>query len=248
MHISRRRFLTGGEVLGRWRKIIIFLTITVYACNRALTPFVKILMWFRKVKWGKNVQIIGCRQIVIRGGLKIGDSTVVTINARRLPFGKLYCRDSLIGRNNFISVGRKMFLGRYFFSSNNCNLLCATHNYSDPLKSYEIAPVMAKSRIWIQDNVFIGADVKIVGNVKIGYGSFVNSNAVIVSDVPPLSFVSGIPSKVVKRFDWRFKKWVNSEGFNDSTLPGYGVFRKQLAERTIYFNPHAYTCKAGWIY
>ena len=205
-NIGLERFSIGRERLGRWGKIIILFIAIVYVCHKALTPFLKLLMWFRKVKWGKNVQIIGCRRIVIGGGLKIGDFTVVTINERRLPFGKLYCRDSSIGRNNFISVDRKMFLGRYFFSSNNCTLLCATHNYSDPLRSYEIAPVIAKSRIWIQDNVFIGSDVKIIRNIKIGYGSFVNANAIIVSDVPPLSFVSGVPSKVVKRFDWRLKK------------------------------------------
>ena len=49
----------------------------------------------------------------------------------------------------------------------------------------------------VEKNVMIGAGAKILGPIRIGRGSIIGANAVVLHDVPPLSIVAGIPARVV---------------------------------------------------
>lgn len=49
----------------------------------------------------------------------------------------------------------------------------------------------------VEKNVMIGAGAKVLGPIRIGRGSIIGANAVVLHDVPPLSIVAGIPARVV---------------------------------------------------
>jgi serine O-acetyltransferase len=51
----------------------------------------------------------------------------------------------------------------------------------------------------IKDNVVVGADATILGNIIIGENVKIGAGSVVVKDVPPDSTVVGVPGKVVKR-------------------------------------------------
>jgi serine O-acetyltransferase len=51
----------------------------------------------------------------------------------------------------------------------------------------------------IEDNVYIGAGAKILGNVKVGSGSIIGANAVVVKDVPPRCMVVGVPARIIRQ-------------------------------------------------
>lgn len=51
----------------------------------------------------------------------------------------------------------------------------------------------------IEDRCVLGAGAKILGNIRIGSGSRVGANSVVIRDVPPHSTVVGIPGKVVSK-------------------------------------------------
>lgn len=54
----------------------------------------------------------------------------------------------------------------------------------------------------IGNDVWIGANVVVIGGVKIGNGAVIAAGAVVVKDVPPFTLVGGVPAKVIKsRFD-----------------------------------------------
>lgn len=55
------------------------------------------------------------------------------------------------------------------------------------------------------DNVMVGAGAKILGPVKIGSGSKIAANAVVLNGVPENSTAVGIPAKVVRRDGVRVK-------------------------------------------
>ena len=76
--------------------------------------------------------------------------------------------------------------------------------------------VEKKNKIVIEDNVCLGAGVTICGNVKIGFGSIIGADAVVVSDIPPLSIAVGSPAKVIKRFDSNEKKWKQINEYKES--------------------------------
>lgn len=48
----------------------------------------------------------------------------------------------------------------------------------------------------IEDNVTIGARVVICPGLRIGTGSFIAAGAVVTKDIPPKSFVKGVPGRV----------------------------------------------------
>lgn len=53
----------------------------------------------------------------------------------------------------------------------------------------------------IGDNVSIGANVCIIGNIKVGNDSIIGAGSVIVKDIPPFSVVVGNLGKVIKSID-----------------------------------------------
>tara|TARA_R110000764_G_scaffold126511_1_gene214123 strand:- start:9834 stop:10496 length:663 start_codon:yes stop_codon:yes gene_type:complete len=54
----------------------------------------------------------------------------------------------------------------------------------------------------IGNDVWIGANVIVIGGVKIGNGAVIAAGAVVVKDVPAYALVGGVPAKVIK---FRFK-------------------------------------------
>lgn len=51
----------------------------------------------------------------------------------------------------------------------------------------------------IKDNVTIGPNVCIIGDITIGEGAIIGAGAVVVKDVPPHSVVVGNPARVIKK-------------------------------------------------
>ncbi|MFK3968955.1 serine acetyltransferase [Ensifer adhaerens] len=51
----------------------------------------------------------------------------------------------------------------------------------------------------IEDYVYIGTGAKVLGGVTIGAMSIIGANAVVTSDIPPLSVAAGIPAKVLSQ-------------------------------------------------
>jgi serine O-acetyltransferase len=50
----------------------------------------------------------------------------------------------------------------------------------------------------IEDDVYIGAGAKILGNITVGHSSVVGVNAVVLQTVPPGSIVVGVPARVIR--------------------------------------------------
>ncbi len=53
----------------------------------------------------------------------------------------------------------------------------------------------------IGDDVYLGAGAKVIGNVKVGAGSSVAANSLVIADVPEGSTVMGVPARVMFRPD-----------------------------------------------
>jgi len=64
----------------------------------------------------------------------------------------------------------------------------------------------------IEDNCYIGPGAKVLGPIRIGEGSLVGANAVVINDVPPRSVVAGVPARVI-RSDVNIKEAYSVEEF-----------------------------------
>lgn len=59
--------------------------------------------------------------------------------------------------------------------------------------------VRGKRHPTLEDGVVVGAGAKILGDIRIGAGSRVGANAVVVRPVPPGSVVVGVPGEVLRK-------------------------------------------------
>jgi acetyltransferase-like isoleucine patch superfamily enzyme len=55
--------------------------------------------------------------------------------------------------------------------------------------------------IVIQSNVWIATGATILGGVTVGENSVVGAGAVVTKDVPPGTFVAGVPARVIRRLE-----------------------------------------------
>lgn len=55
--------------------------------------------------------------------------------------------------------------------------------------------------IEVMDNVFIGSNMTILNNVRIGPNAIIAAGSVVNKDVPPNSIAAGVPARVIGSFD-----------------------------------------------
>jgi acetyltransferase-like isoleucine patch superfamily enzyme len=76
----------------------------------------------------------------------------------------------------------------------NVNIITAGH----PLEPANRRAYIEAKPIIIERNVWIATAATILGGVRIGENSVVGAGAVVTKDVPPNSFVAGVPAQVIR--------------------------------------------------
>jgi acetyltransferase-like isoleucine patch superfamily enzyme len=152
-----------------------------------------------------------------RNKIKIGKNVVIERNA------VLYCVSSYAGVsfNPEIIIDSGVYIN-YGFNATTCskisigknvtvgpNVFMSTfnHGYTSIDTPVNLQPLRDKGHITIGDGSWIGNNVTIIGDVKIGRNSVIGAGSVVVHDVADYSVAVGSPAKVVKRFNGHF--WEN---------------------------------------
>jgi acetyltransferase-like isoleucine patch superfamily enzyme len=136
-----------------------------------------------RIEISDNVMISRSSIIDNKGGghIKIGANSRISFNC------------SLISASN-IEIGKNVLIGGYTY------LIGQGHHKFDRTD----IPILAqehesKGGIIIEDDVLIGADVKILDGVRIGKGSVIGAGAVVTKNLPPYSIAVGIPARVINK-------------------------------------------------
>lgn len=115
-------------------------------------------------------------------------------------------KNTVLGSNvNFngleITGTGEVIVGNNFHSGRDCLLITQFHKYdgadSIPYSSHEY---VIKS-ICIEDNVWLGDRVIILGGVTLGEGSIIQAGSVVVNSIPAYSIAGGHPARVFKTRD-----------------------------------------------
>lgn len=91
-------------------------------------------------------------------------------------------------------------IGNYFHSGKNCQIITQNHNY-DNGQMIPYDRTIVKKTVIIDDCVWLGNNVIILGNVHIGEGAVIQAGSVVVSDIPCYAVAGGNPAKVFKMRD-----------------------------------------------
>lgn len=122
----------------------------------------------------------------------------------RFPANCFIGEGSIIGDNVILDAREGIEIGEDVNFSSNVSIWTLQHDYRDPLfkcNPEHYGPVLINNRVWIGPNVII------LPNVKIGEGAVVAAGSVVTKDVPPFALVGGIPAKVIgsRPKDLRYK-------------------------------------------
>lgn len=148
--------------------------------------------WLARVWARSTIRIVGGGSVSIGPGSQIHDYAMLmtyggdirlgggcTVN----PFCVLYGHGGLT-------------IGNHVRIATHCVIIPANHNFNDLDK-----PIwqQAETRVGIviEDDVWIGAGVRVMDGVRIGHGSVIGAGAVVTKSIPPGSVAVGVPARVI---------------------------------------------------
>lgn len=122
-----------------------------------------------------------------------------------IDFNAVYVHPEKMSFGNNVFINRQSFFSGNIVFNNNImvgpRLMAFSNNHTfgklgKSIMSYN--KEYSWGQITIQDECWLGADVKIFGNVTIGFGSVIAGGAVITKSVPPFSLVVG-SNKIIRK-------------------------------------------------
>jgi serine acetyltransferase len=94
----------------------------------------------------------------------------------------------------------KVTVGNNFHSGMECMIITDIHNYDHgTMIPYDDTYVVKD--VVIEDNVWLGSRIIILGGVTIGEGAIIQAGSVVVSNIPKYAIAGGHPAKVFKSRD-----------------------------------------------
>jgi len=114
-------------------------------------------------------------------------------------------KNTVLGKNvNFngmrIKGNGKVYVGSNFHSGDGCLLITSIHNY-DSGNAIPYDQTNLDKDIVIEDNVWLGDRVILLGGVTIGEGAIIQAGSVVVKNIPAYAVAGGHPARVFKYRD-----------------------------------------------
>lgn len=136
--------------------------------------------------------------------IKVGDRTILSNNVMlsskdgSITIG----RDVGINAQTIIqsTTGNGVRIGDDSVIGQRC-LIIGGGNYdiSDPERLTRVSPISEDGGVIIEENVWLGATVSVLGGVTVARGSVAGAGALLSRSVPPYSVCMGIPADVVRK-------------------------------------------------
>lgn len=105
---------------------------------------------------------------------------------------------TFLGENvnfNGIKIGGcgEVRIGNNFHSGTECSIISQNHNYEGDKIPYDSTYICKD--VTIEDNVWFGNRVIILGGVTIGEGAIIQAGSVVVKDIPKYAIAGGAPAQ-----------------------------------------------------
>jgi len=137
-------------------------------------------------KWELSKVLSHNNEIYIGGSTSLSKNTILSKNPN---FNGL----------KILGTGKVIF-GDNFHSGTDCQIITSYHNY-DKGDSLPYDNTNITKDVTIENNVWLGNNVIILGGLTLGEGSIIQAGAVVVTDIPKFAIAGGNPAKVFKYRD-----------------------------------------------
>jgi acetyltransferase-like isoleucine patch superfamily enzyme len=156
----------------------------------------------RRIRLGERVMIgEGCFLDAhsLTGRITLGDDVWLSRGCYVLAH-----RDAEVQIDDRAYIGHRCLLygtaglrvGQDVLMANDVQLICGNHTFARRDLPIRAQPTEERP-IAIEDDVWLGASVIVLGGVTVGRGSVVGAGAVVTRSLPPYSIARGVPAKIV---------------------------------------------------
>jgi acetyltransferase-like isoleucine patch superfamily enzyme len=140
--------------------------------------YIKTKGHLNSVKLGESVTLDRFVAIDTDGGdVEIGNSTYIGPQVR-------------LDGPGFIKIGRDCMIASY------STLVAGNHIFSDRTRPIREQGMTYKG-ITVEDDCWLGSEVRVLDGVTIGQGSVIGDGSVVTKDIPSYSIAVGVPAKVI---------------------------------------------------
>lgn len=149
-----------------------------------------------KCSIGVGFYFTGIRNINIIDKVFIGNSCCFNSESGAIDIGDNthFNHGVILGADaGEIIIGKNVMIGPYVV------MRASNHRFDKVPDELIINQGHDSGKIFVCDDVWIGANVTILKGVTVGEHSIVAAGAVVTKDVPPCSIVAGVPAKVIKK-------------------------------------------------
>jgi acetyltransferase-like isoleucine patch superfamily enzyme len=103
----------------------------------------------------------------------------------------------------FVSVVESVEIGAGTALSNGVFVSDGQHRFDGPPTPFLHQGMWSKGPLRIGENVWVGVNAAVMGNVTIGDWSIIGANSVVTHDVPPGCVAVGTPARVIRELPFR---------------------------------------------
>jgi acetyltransferase-like isoleucine patch superfamily enzyme len=157
----------------------------------------------RCIKIGRNVSIYGGLWLEALNNYR-GQRFDPTI---LIGDGVSFSKDVHVTCVKSVVIGSNVLFGSRVYVSDHNHGRYSGINQSYPDTAPADRELALGGAVVIEDNVWIGDNVVILGPARIGAGSVVAANSVVKGDIPSATMIAGAPAKAIRRFDAEMKIW-----------------------------------------
>jgi maltose O-acetyltransferase len=166
---------------------------------------------------------------------EIGDSCIIHHNCWISHGDKLVIKNNVqIHGSTILHCQGGLYIGNNVGIATGCLILTADHAFRDG-SAIPYGPTMEAKPVYINDNVWIGANVCILPGTEIGEGAIVGVGSVVMKDVPPCAIVFGNPARIIGyRDEAKYEKCKSEKRFvkhqycDKIVVPKYTQIRPKL--------------------
>jgi acetyltransferase-like isoleucine patch superfamily enzyme len=134
--------------------------------------------------------------------------------------GQLIIEDNaIIGSHaNLRATGGKIYIGKNALIAQQVSLIASNHKISNDRPYWDAPWDEAKTGVFIDENVWIGAGVTVLPGCSIGKNSVIGAGSVVTKSIPANEIWVGVPAKKLKDID-------GTEGVNSTARDGLRLER-----------------------
>jgi acetyltransferase-like isoleucine patch superfamily enzyme len=126
-----------------------------------------------------------------------------------------FTKNTIIGNNchfNGMQVNGngEVHFGNNFHSGKECQIFTSYHNYDFGV-AIPYDNTFIDKNVIIEDNVWLGTRVIILGGISLGEGCVIQAGSVVVNNIPKCAIAGGAPAKIFKMRDIEHYEKLKSE-------------------------------------